>query len=502
MRSPPLEVGGGTTVLVAEDDDALAEVLEAMLRERGYVAVRARDGAQALTLCARLAPALLLLDLVMPRRDGFEVLERLRGQRSAPRTIAMSAFHEFLPRARELGAAAVLPKPFGYADLDRALAAATAAGRPADAGAPAGTLAGAAPLPPGPLAAACCVGGTARASGAALPGLGGAPDEDDLRRVTRLHGLRVMESEPDAVLERLVRITAELLDTPIALVTIVTESRQWWKAAVGLPPELVAARSVPRDLSFCTHAVAARAPLVVGNARGHPFFGDNELVRRGPLVAYAGVPIEIAGVGALGTLCVIDTRPRAFSALDLELLGVLAARVEAEIEWRERSRLGDRPLGTMRYLALMDEKHGILNAQGFGSLARLVGRRALLQGEPFALAVFDRPLRGEWPDPEREPETALLLAAVRGVLPAGAFVGRLEDRGLAVVQRLREGPAATVIDAFVAAVLSGEAARRRAHPQGAAMPPAGGLGRGYDGALDAAPLLRRLHAELLGQLAR
>ncbi|MGC4118710.1 MAG: GAF domain-containing protein [Myxococcales bacterium] len=261
---------------------------------------------------------------------------------------------------------------------------------------------------------------------------GGTPEEsDELRRLERLHCLRVMEEGPDQALDALARVAAELLRTPIALISLITESRQWWKGMYGVEGALARARGTPRDVSFCTHAVAARSPLVVSDARVHPVFADNPLVRDGVLAAYAGVPIDVPGVGALGTLCVLDRKSRVFTAADLAMLGLLAQRVAAEIEWRERGRLGERPVGTFHYVSMLDERHGIYNAKAFRSFADVLARQALERRGRFALVALERAPHQRWPQPEDEAEVSLLLAALRAAAGEQAILGRLDDRALA-----------------------------------------------------------------------
>ena len=90
-------------------------------------------------------------------------------------------------------------------------------------------------------------------------------------------------------------------------------------------------RETPLSHSFCQHAVAQREPLVVGDAREHPVLKDNPAIADMGAIAYAGVPLIGADDHALGTLCVIDSRPRQWSKHQVELLSDLAASVVSEI---------------------------------------------------------------------------------------------------------------------------------------------------------------------------
>jgi GAF domain-containing protein len=122
-----------------------------------------------------------------------------------------------------------------------------------------------------------------------------------------------------------------MMDTPVALVSLVDEERQFFKSSLGVAEPWASDRETPLSHSFCQHAVAAREPLVVDDAREHPLLRDNPAIRDMGAIAYAGVPlIDLEGY-ALGTLCVIDNRPRQWSSHQVALLGDLAASVVSEI---------------------------------------------------------------------------------------------------------------------------------------------------------------------------
>ncbi|SFT66673.1 GAF domain-containing protein [Halomonas saccharevitans] len=149
--------------------------------------------------------------------------------------------------------------------------------------------------------------------------------ENDTARLAALEALGVMDSARDAGFDQLVELAQEFFEVPIALVSLVAEDRQWFKACVGLE-----VRETSREVSFCAHAVAALQPLVVPDAREDVRFKDNPLVTGEPGIRfYAGHPLFPDGEHAVGTLCLIDTHPREFSARDRRLLGRLAGQVEA-----------------------------------------------------------------------------------------------------------------------------------------------------------------------------
>jgi hypothetical protein len=148
----------------------------------------------------------------------------------------------------------------------------------------------------------------------------------DPQRLAALRKTGLLDTPPDPSFDRHVRLAAEVLNAPVALVSLIDEERQFFKSAIG-----VEERETPLSHSFCQHAIAAREPLIVEDAREHPLLKHNPAVEEHSSVAYAGVPLINADGHALGTLCVLDTHPRQWTKHQVELLGDLAASVVNEI---------------------------------------------------------------------------------------------------------------------------------------------------------------------------
>jgi phosphoribosyl 1,2-cyclic phosphodiesterase len=149
---------------------------------------------------------------------------------------------------------------------------------------------------------------------------------DEERRIAVLHDLRILDTPQEQRFDRLTRLAAHVLPTPIALVSLVDRERQWFKSAYG-----VEISETPRETSFCAHAVAAREMLVVPDAFNDPRFADNPEVAGSTRVRfYAGCPLFV-GDSCVGTLCVLDIRPRQLGAEQLRLLKDIAVLVEREL---------------------------------------------------------------------------------------------------------------------------------------------------------------------------
>jgi diguanylate cyclase (GGDEF)-like protein/PAS domain S-box-containing protein len=160
-------------------------------------------------------------------------------------------------------------------------------------------------------------------------------DPIEVARLAELQAYDVLDTAPDPALDGLTQVAAALLGVPMVLVSLVDANRQWFKSRVGLD-----ATETPRDISFCTHVVARRAPLVVEDASKDPLFRDNPLVTGPPHVAcYMGMPLVTPTGAVLGTLCAIDHTPRQFSDTDRRHLANLAAAVMAHLELQRQLRL-------------------------------------------------------------------------------------------------------------------------------------------------------------------
>ncbi len=150
---------------------------------------------------------------------------------------------------------------------------------------------------------------------------------DEARRLEALRSLEILDTPPDERFDRLTRIATALFDVPVALVSLVDADRQWFKSHQGLDVS-----ETPREMAFCSHAILTEGPMVVNDADRDDRFADNPLVTGPPHVRfYAGAPLEVGDGGRVGTLCLLDHRPRSISQTQLDLLRDLAELVEREL---------------------------------------------------------------------------------------------------------------------------------------------------------------------------
>ena len=169
-----------------------------------------------------------------------------------------------------------------------------------------------------------------------------ATADNEAWRLQSLRDLDVLDSAPEAEFDALVKVASLVCGVPISLVSLVDEDRQWFKAEVGL-----GARQTPRDVAFCAHAILGEAIFEVSDTLLDARFAGNPLVQEAPDIRfYAGAPITLANGARVGTLCVIDRKPRQLTLTQREILMQLGVAASQALEAR-------KILGAEKKLAVM-----------------------------------------------------------------------------------------------------------------------------------------------------
>ena len=154
---------------------------------------------------------------------------------------------------------------------------------------------------------------------------------NESERLEELESFAVLDTPPEQVFDDITFLASHIYETPIALMSLVGQDRQWFKSSVGLDvPE------THRDLAFCAHAIwDPTEVMVVEDAAYDPRFSNNPLVVADPSIRfYAGAPLQTSAGNALGTLCIIDRVPRQLDAGEEQALAALARLVMNELEMR------------------------------------------------------------------------------------------------------------------------------------------------------------------------
>lgn len=142
---------------------------------------------------------------------------------------------------------------------------------------------------------------------------------NEQERLAALYQLLLLDTPPEKRFDTIVEFAASEFEAPICLISLIDHDRQWFKARFGLP-----VCSTARDISFCAHAILQPDIFVVEDAHQDPRFADNPLVTSEPHIRfYAGAPLTLPTGEAVGTLCVIDTKPRQLDEVEMNILASL-----------------------------------------------------------------------------------------------------------------------------------------------------------------------------------
>src|SRR5262245_8366658 len=159
-------------------------------------------------------------------------------------------------------------------------------------------------------------------------------DIRDPARLAALEQTGLLDTPPEPAFDRLTRLTACVLGTPMAIFSLVGAEHVFFKSSYGLPEPLSSRRQVPLSHSFCQLVVETGTPLIVADTHLCPLLQDDTAIRMLGIGAYAGVPLVMHDGHALGALCALDYKPRAWSSNEIGLLHDMAAAVVAEIQLR------------------------------------------------------------------------------------------------------------------------------------------------------------------------
>lgn len=196
-------------------------------------------------------------------------------------------------------------------------------------------------------------------------------DVDENYRLATLRSLNLLDTPAEERFDRLTRLARRLFDVPVAVVSLVDANRAWFKSCVGM-----AAESVPREISFCTHALSEGEVLLIPDAKEDPRFSDSPLVVNDPKFRfYVGCPLRMPNGATMGTLCLLDTKPREFADEELVFL-------------RDLAEMAERELAALA-MATTDELTGLSNRRGFLALGQQALNVCRRGNRPATLLMFD-----------------------------------------------------------------------------------------------------------------
>lgn len=178
--------------------------------------------------------------------------------------------------------------------------------------------------------------------------------ENEENRLKSLHSIEILETAPDSAFDALVRLVSMYFDAPIVLFTLVDKDRQWFKAKIGIE-----VCETCRTGSFCSYAILGNDVMVVEDATKDARFSKHPMVVGEPKVRfYAGAPLIFADEHNVGTLCIIDNKPRKFSNDDIAALQDFARQASALIamhDYARRAKLKAKKLASINKELSLDQ---------------------------------------------------------------------------------------------------------------------------------------------------
>ena len=224
-------------------------------------------------------------------------------------------------------------------------------------------------------------------------------------RLAALEACKVLDTDGEAPFDSLVQLASQLLATPMALISLIDTDRQWFKARVGIEMSETA-----RDVALCAHAIERPNELfVIADISSDDRFANNPLATAAPNIrAYAGMPIRSREGFPLGTLCVLDSSPRIFTAEEVDLLSILAEQAGTLLDLRRRAAELHALIRRLR----SSQSDDAVGAAEVGAASPSPASAALLVELARTSARSDQPIEGRGPHP------AIRVARDR---PAGAY---------------------------------------------------------------------------------
>jgi diguanylate cyclase (GGDEF)-like protein len=186
--------------------------------------------------------------------------------------------------------------------------------------------------------------------------------ENESDRLAALAAFNIVDTPSEREYDDIVLLASQICNTPIAVISLVEEDRQWFKARVGME-----AQETPRDQAFCAYAILEpQKTMIVADATNDHRFFDNPLVLAEPNIRfYAGTPLRTHDDLALGTLCVIDRRPRELNEAQVAALEALGRQLSLRLELRRTTELLRKANEALENLSVTDELTGLYNRRGF-----------------------------------------------------------------------------------------------------------------------------------------
>lgn len=208
--------------------------------------------------------------------------------------------------------------------------------------------------------------------------------KNEAARLSALKGLEILDTPEEEMFDEITKLASMICDAPISLVSLIDETRQWFKSHHGLK-----ARETPRSLAFCSHAILGDELFVIPNAKNDNRFKNNPLVNGEPnVIFYAGIPLALDDQIKLGTLCVIDNKPRELDDEQLQMLRLLGKQTVRLLQMRkDRDKLEIEKKSAERATAAKRDFIAAISHDIRNPLNSLLGMSEMIKDQPIPESV-------------------------------------------------------------------------------------------------------------------
>jgi diguanylate cyclase (GGDEF)-like protein len=265
------------------------------------------------------------------------------------------------------------------------------------------------------------------AAGTPPPHIPAALPDNEAQRLAALKRYDVLDTEEEQEYDDLTTMAAAICDVPISVISLIDENRQWFKSRHGID-----ATETPRDEAFCAHAILRPDEIMeVPDSALDRRFAGNPLVTGGPKIRfYAGAPLLSAEGAAIGTICVIDQKPRELTPLQRKGLSALSRRVVAQFEMRQL-------VAQLELQSMSDGLTGIWNRRAFDRRLREEWARHARQGQSLGLLMLDvdrfKSFNDEFGHPQGDQALVQVARTVEATLRDSDFLARYGGEEFAVL---------------------------------------------------------------------
>lgn len=260
---------------------------------------------------------------------------------------------------------------------------------------------------------------------------------NDRKRLEALASTGLLDSAPEVVFDRLTNLARRIVGTPVSLVSLVDDHRQFFKAQCGLGSPYSETRQTPLSHSFCQHVVHSTKPMIVRDARIDTSLKNNLAIRDLDVIAYLGIPIRAPGGHVIGSFCAIDNKPRNWSETDVKNMTDLTIAVESEIALRMAVEQRERDVETQDLL-IGELNHRVKNL--FALITAMVGvssretddvqnMATRLKGRIRALARAHSLVRPMKDDDQKDEAKGGLRALLEAILAPYEGTGTIDIKG-------------------------------------------------------------------------